>query len=291
MTDFKIHFFKENQRIDISQELISLLTNKDIFKDGSFLIEEQNSQIIFNYIDKYLPYKARFSISDVSIIRTERLISISPKFLDINFRLELPFSSPNYFARKLFKIVGIICQKLKLSIYTEFFQDVRDFEQSYLETLYLQIRQLYKQKRPNEFTNFISLNKDKLDQILLYIEQKDKLKDFYKDKEIEILEYQFYKDFEDNFQIAVSWNEEQAVVIPPFVDFVFYNQLTDDKVFYAQEVFYQLDGILEQVPGVSKDCKMIRKEKLRKANKIIHKTNFTKVEKTFQEIDLEKIID
>lgn len=291
MTDFKIHFFKENQRIDISQELISLLTNKDIFKDGSFLIEEQNSQIIFNYIDKYLPYKARFSISDVSIIRAERLISISPKFLDINFRLELPFSSPNYFARKLFKIVGIICQKLKLNIYTEFFQDVRNFEQSYLETLYLQIRQLYKQKRPNEFTNFISLNKDKLDQILLYIEQKDKLKDFYKDKEMEILEYQFYKDFEDNFQIAVSWNEEQAVVIPPFVDFVFYNQLTDDKVFYAQEVFYQLDGILEQVPGVSKDCKIIRKEKLRKANKIIHKTNFTKVEKTFQEIDLEKIID
>lgn len=291
MTDFKIHFFKENQRIDLSQEIISLLTNKDNFKDAYFEFERKNDLIIFNYIDKYLPYRARFSISDVSIIKTDKLIKINPKYFDINFRLELPFSSPNYFSKKLFKIVGFLVQKLKLFIYTEFFQDCLEYDQHYLESLFLQLREKYKQKRPNEFLDFTILNTYKLDSILQYIEQKDKLEEFFKDSNIQIPEYEFLKDFDDRFSIAISWQEDSATIIPPFIDYIFYKKLTEDKTLYANEVFYQLDGIFEQVPGYSKDCKMIKKDKLRKANKLIHKTNFTKVDKTFHQLDLEKIID
>lgn len=291
MTDFKIHFFKENQRIDLSQEIISLLTNKDNFKDAYFEFEKKNDLIIFNYIDKYLPYRARFSISDVSIIKTDKLIKINPKYFDINFRLELPFSSPNYFSKKLFKIVGFLVQKLKLFIYTEFFQDCLEYDQHYLESLFLQLREKYKQKRPNEFLDFTILNTYKLDSILQYIEQKDKLEEFFKDSNIQIPEYEFLKDFDDRFSIAISWQEDSATIIPPFIDYIFYKKLTEDKTLYANEVFYQLDGIFEQVPGYSKDCKMIKKDKLRKANKLIHKTNFTKVDKTFHQLDLEKIID
>lgn len=291
MTDFKIHFFKENQRTDISQELISLFSDKDIFKDGIFKVEQQKGQIVFHYIDKYLPYKAKFSVSEVGIVRAENLLKINPKFLDVNFRLELPFSTPNYFARKLFKMVGMICHRLRLSIFTEFHNDVLDFEQTNIESLYLQLKANYSKSRSAEFVDYIFLDKNKLDQILLYIEQIDKLKEFYKDKDVVISSYTFGKDFEDNFCISTFIEEDKAVVIPPFVDFIIYNKNFNEKVFFANEFFHQLDSILEQVPGISKDCKILKKEKLRKSHKIIHKTNFTKVDKTFQEIDLEKITD
>lgn len=291
MTNFKIHFFKENQRQDLKHEIISLFENKDNFKDAYFEIIYESNQTIFNYIDKYLPYPARFSISDVSIIRADRLININPNFFDINFRLELPFSSPSYFSKKLFKIVGLIAQKLKLAIYSEFLEDVREFELFYIENLFLQVKDRFKQTRSYELKDYTIISSKKLDSILQYIEQKQQLYEFYQDKEIDIPNYEFLQDFDKKMSIAISWDEDRGIVIPPFVDYIFYKKQTEDITLYASEVIYKLEGVYEQVPGYSKDCKAIKKDKLRKASKIIHKTNFTKVEPAFMKLDLEKIID
>ncbi len=98
MAQFHIHFFKEKSR------KIDLDTLIQFFDDIEGIKTEMDEQSVrFLYTHPRLGHQAKFLITPKS--QVPDIYRLSPRFLDLNFHLEMPLLTPNYIANHLFEIV------------------------------------------------------------------------------------------------------------------------------------------------------------------------------------------
>ncbi|MBU1140900.1 MAG: hypothetical protein KKG64_00090, partial [Firmicutes bacterium] len=126
MAQFNIHFFKEKSRKIDLELLIAFFEEIEGIK-----VEMDEKSVRFNYLHPRLPFEARFLITPKS--QVPDIYRLSPKFLDLNFHLEMPILTPDYVAKHLFDLVKKVSERFDFHIYNEMFEDVLPFKMDVLQ--------------------------------------------------------------------------------------------------------------------------------------------------------------
>lgn len=284
MAEFHIHFFKEKSRKIDLEVLIAFF--EDI---NGFIVEMDNESVRFLYTHPRLGHKAKFIITPKS--QVPDIYRLSPKFLDLNFHLEMNLLTPNYIANELFELVKKICDRFNFHIYNEMFEDVLPFKMEVVKKVYHMLKQAYIDKNPVILSNYFILRNEKLNAIYRYLNDLYDLQKYYQEMETYVPSYHFLKTEEKKLVIGIEFKEHTLTVFPPEIDYVFYRAKEQIKVFSASQVLETLDKLVQDVPGFIKGTKVIPKKNLKKVHRLMKKTKFDLVEHTFEKEVLMHLLD
>ncbi len=284
MAEFHIHFFKEKSRKIDLEVLISFF--EDI---KGFIVEMDNDSVRFLYTHPRLGQKARFVITPKS--QVPDIYRLSPKFLDLNFHLEMDLLSPNYIANILFDLVKQICDRFNFHIYNEMFEDVLPYKAEVVQKVYHMLKQAYIDKNPVILSNYFILKNEKLNAIYRYLDEMYELQKYYQEMETYVPSYHFLKTESKKLVLGIEFKEHTLSVFPPEIDYVFYRSKDDIKAYPASQVLETIDAYVQDVPGFIKGTKVIPKKNLKKVHKLMKKTKFDLVSHTFEKEVLKHLLD
>ena len=284
MAQFNVHFFKEKSRhIDIEVLIDFFETIEGV------TVEMDEKSVRFLYTHPHLPYQSHFIITPKS--QVPDIYRLNPRFLDLNFHLEMPILTPNYMARCIFEVVKKICDKFGFHIYNEMFEDVLAYKYELLDKVFHMLKDAYVEKNPVILNDYYVLSTEKLSAIFRYLDDIVELQNYYKELDTYVPRYHFLSIESHHLMIGIEWNEQTLTVFPPFIDYVFYRMNGEIKVLLASEVEDVLNKYLDDVPGFIKGTKVLQKKWLRKAHKVMRKSKFSKVEHTFTKQTVRKLLD
>lgn len=284
MAQFNVHFFKEKSRhIDV-EVLIDFFE-----KIEGVTIEMDEKSVRFLYTHPQLPYQALFVITQKS--QVPDIYRLNPRFLDVNFHMEMPILTPNYIARCIFDVIKMICDKFGFHIYNEMFEDVLAFKMELLDKVFHLLKDAYVEKNPVLLNDYFVLPTDKLTAVFRYLDDIVELQKYYKELNTYVPRYHFLSIESHQLTIGIEWNEQTLTVFPPYIDYVFYRLNGEIKVLMAKEVLDTLNKFLEDVPGFIRGTKVLNKKWLKKAHKVMKKTKFAKVDHTFTKENVRKLLD
>lgn len=284
MTTFNIHFFRKiKQRLEYGL-LLSFFQGYDEF-DKTIL----DDRVIFTYTNKITSHKAEFILTKYSSIID--ISKIDPQYIDANFKLQFNMLIPSYISNILFEIVSKLCLKFNLFIYSEFIDNVCSANITYLNTLFSMVKEKYIIAYPDKCFEYSIYSKHSLDNIFEYIIQYDKLQSDLKYQNIILPKYHFLKDSQNFTRLAIEWEHNTQIVLPPHIDYVFYIVGNENRIYLKKELDIVLKDIYQSVPGFLKDAKLIKKESFKKINKLLKKYDFSNIDQTFTRSSLLKITD
>jgi F0F1-type ATP synthase delta subunit len=284
MSQFNIHFFKEKSRKIDLELLIEFFESIE-----GFIVEMDEKSVRFKYKHPRLSYESIFIITPKS--QVPDIYRLSPKFLDLNFHLEMPILTPDYMAKHLFEIVKTICDKFNFHIYNEMLEDVKPFKMELVLKIFDMVKEAYIKKNPVLLNDYHILGKEKLNSILRYLDELYELTKYYKDLDTYVPKYHFLTTEKKELVVGIEWKEHTLTLFPPFLDFVFYRNNHEIRVLKYSEVFLAIEKHLHDVPGFIRSTKVIPKKSQSKVFKIIKKQKFTKIEHTFAKENVKKLID
>lgn len=284
MALFNIHFFKEKSRkIDLEQLIAFFESIEGIHT------EMDEKSVRFNYTHPRLSHDSLFVITPKS--QVPDIYRLSPKFLDLNFHLELPILTPDYLAKHLFELVKKICDRFDFHIYNEMFEDVLPFKMDVVLKVFDMVKQAYITKNPLLLSDYHVLSKDKLSGILRYLDDLTELQKYYQELETYVPKYHFLVNEKKELMIGIEWKEHTLTVFPPHIDYVFYRLPNEIKVISFDEVYPLIEKLIIDVPGFIKGTKVIPKKTSGKVFKILKKHKFMKISHTFQKESVKKLLD
>ncbi|CDR30841.1 Uncharacterised protein [Acholeplasma oculi] len=285
MSHFYLHFFKEKSRVLDMEEVIEFF---DHFP--GFDVEMDEKSVRFLYQHPHLGYPCTFYITPKS--KVPNIQRLSPKYLEVNFHLELPIFTPTYVVKHIIHIVKKICDEFNLFVLSEMFQDVLEFNAERILRVFQMVKKAYLEKFPEKYKDFHFIKEEKLSGVLRYIDERDALQKYYKDLDIILPKYHFIEDENHEPFIAIEWKENTQVVFPPYLDYLLFNQ-TDGmiKVISYQEFLKNHDKHLQDVPGFLQGTKVIPKKTYKLLNKKAKKHKWEPVSKSFTKINLNAFMD
>ncbi len=284
MAQFNVHFFKEKSRhIDIEVVI-------DFFENIEGVTTDMDeSSVRFLYTHPHLPYQALFIITPKS--QVPDIYRLNPRFLDVNFHMEMPILTPNYIAKDVFEVIKKVCDKFDFHIYNEMFEDVLAFKMELLDKVFHMLKDAYVEKNPVLLNDYFVMPTDKLTAIYRYLDDIVELQKYYKELDTYVPKYHFLSVENHHMTIGIEWNEQTLTVFPPYIDYVFYRLNGEIIVLVAEEVLSVLDKFLTDVPGFIRGTKVLTKKWLRKAHKVMKKYKFSKVDHTFTKQNVKKLLD
>ncbi|GEM_PF-402306 len=284
MAQFNIHFFKEKSRkIDLEQ-LIAFFEEIEGIK-----VEMDEKSVRFNYLHPRLQYEARFLITPKS--QVPDIYRLSPKFLDLNFHMEMPILIPDYAANQLFTIVKKVCERFDFHIYNEMFEDVLPFKMDVVQKVFNMLKEAYIHKNPVILSDYHMLSKEKLAAILRYLDDQVELQNYYKELETYVPRYHFLTTDKKDLVVGIEWKEHSLTVFPPYLDYLFYRIGNEIKIVAYDEAYPLMEKLLLDVPGFIKGTKVLPKKTAGKVFKLMKKTKFSMITHTFAKQNVKKLLD
>ncbi|MCK9235398.1 MAG: hypothetical protein WC225_04105 [Acholeplasmataceae bacterium] len=284
MTSFNLHFFKEKSRqIDIDT-LIAFF--EDI---PGFRIEMDNQSVRFLYQHPRLGHTSRFLITPKSTVPD--IYRLNPRFLDLNFRLEMPLLTPNYVANHLFEIVKKVCQRFDFHIYNEMFEDVLPFKSEVLLKVFEMLKGAYIEKNPVIMSNYFLMETEKLKRLYRYLDDYSELQKYYDELETYVPRYHFLQIENKQLVIGIEWQEQTLTVLPPDIDYIFYRIQDEIRPLPTDAVRAAIDPYLLDVPGFIKGTKVVPKKQLKRVHRILKRRKFPVADHRFEKVELKQLLD
>ena len=243
----------------------------------------------FNYLHPRLQYEARFLITPKS--QVPDIYRLSPKFLDLNFHLELPLLTPDYVAKYLFDMVKKICDRFDFHIYNEMFEDVLPFKMDVVAKVFNMLKEAYIEKNPVILSDYHILEKEKTNSIFRYLDDQVELQNYYKELETYVPKYHFLTTEKKELVIGIEWKEHTLTVFPPYLDYIFYRIGNEIKIVAYDEAMPLIEKYLMDVPGFIKDTKVLPKKVSGKVFKVMKKTKFSLINHTFAKENVKRLLD
>ncbi len=284
MAIFNIHFFKEKSR---KIDLDLLIHFFEEIEGISIEMDEKSVRIL--YIHPRLNYDALFVISPKS--QVPDIYRLNPRYLDLNFHLEMNILTPDYMAKHMFEIVKQVCERFDFAIYNEMFEDVLPFKIDVLSKVYQMLKNAYVEKNPVLLSEHHQLPKEELSAILRYLDDLVELQEYYKDLDTYVPKYHFLTTEKKNLVIGIEWKEHTLTLFPPYLNYIFYRVGNEIKVVDYQEVYPLIEKYLMDVPGFIKGTKVMPKKTANKIYHIMKKTKFTKITHTFSKESVKRLLD
>lgn len=286
MDKFQLHFFKEKTRdLDIAATLAFF----EVIEGVTIEMDERSVRIIYKH--PRLGYEARFLIMPKSQVRD--IYRLSPRYLDLNFQLELPILTPDYFAEHIFSIVKRLVDKFDLFVYQDYFDDVLPYRIDLVTKIFNVMKERYLELNPKLFSeeNYILVPKHKLNAILRYMDDNFELQKHYREAKTYVPFYYFLVNGDGELRVSFEWKYDTLTVIPPFIDFIFLNRGDEVTIIKYDEFLNESNKYLDDVPGFLKDTKVVSTKQLRRVNRILKKKKFSKVHEVLTKVDHHLLID
>ncbi len=284
MSQFNIHFFKEKSRkIDI-EDLIQFFE-----KIEGMDIEMDDQSVRFLYTHPRLNLKAAFFITPKSHVPD--IYRLNPKYLDLNFRMDMPILSPDYMAKHMFDLVKRVCDTYGFAVYNEMLEDVLPFKMEIVFKVFSMIKEAYVSKNPVLLSDYKHVPHDQLFAIYRYLDDAFELQKYYQELNTYVPKYHFLVENGERLVMAIEWKEQTLTVFPPFLNYILYRQTETVKVVSTKELYPLIEKYLQDVPGFIRGTKVIPKKTAKKVYRIMKKTRFTQYNHAYQKIDVRKLID
>lgn len=284
MEKFRLHFFKENTREIDLKETISFFEAIEGFE-----IESDDKGLRFIFKDHILKYEARFLILPKSQVRD--IYRLNPRFLDINFQLEIDILTPNYFFNKMIEIVKQLTERFNYYVYHETFENVLNFRRDLIVKVFSLLKERYLQLNPKLLNEYHLIKTDKLNNIFRYMEDNLELHKFYEQSNTYVPMYHFLINKENELKLAFEWKQNTLTVLPPNIDYIFVNRGNDMMMIKFDEFFDFANKYLEEVPGFIKNTYVVKEKSLKRINRILRRKKFSKVLDVFSNTSHTKLMD
>jgi len=281
---FRLHFFKENTREIDLKETISFFEAIEGFE-----IESDDKGLRFIFKDHILKYEARFLILPKSQVRD--IYRLNPRFLDINFQLEIDILTPNYFFNKMIEIVKQLTERFNYYVYHETFENVLNFRRDLIVKVFSLLKERYLQLNPKLLNEYHLIKTDKLNNIFRYMEDNLELHKFYEQSNTYVPMYHFLINKENELKLAFEWKQNTLTVLPPNIDYIFVNRGNDMMMIKFDEFFDFANKYLEEVPGFIKNTYVVKEKSLKRINRILRRKKFSKVLDVFSNTSHTKLMD
>jgi len=285
LSQFYLHFFKEKSRELDKEKVIEFFDN-----EPGFEVEMDERSVRIYYTHPTLGYPCAFYLTPKS--QVPNIQRISPKYLEVNFHLELPILSPTYFVKSVIQIVKKICDKFNLYVLSEMFSDVLEFNQERILKVFQMVKKAFLEKYPQNEEKYFFVKEDKLSGALRYIDEIKVLQDYYDDLETIVPKYHLIKDENNKPYFACEWKEMTLTVIPPYTDLLLFHQADGVlKVIDYQEFLEKNKKLLLDVPGFLQGTKVIPKKQVKKLSKSAKKDKWIPVSHSFAKYHLHELLD
>jgi len=281
---FRLHFFKRQSR---ELHIQATLAFFEVIE--GFTIDMDENSVRFNYVDPKTKQTARFLIMPKSQVAD--IYNLSPEFLDLNFQLEIPTTSPDYFFEKMLKIAKRLVERFDYYVYHDSFENVLPFKYDMSLRIFQMIKAKYLELNPSIAGEFIKVDRSVLNDIYKYLDEMLSLQKHYNSSETYVPFYYFFTNQNNELKIAFEWKYDTLTVIPAHVDYLVLNK-NHEVIFIKFDEFFELaNKFLEPVPGFIKDTYVVPKKNLRRINKILRSNKYTKLIEKLTKTTHDKLLD
>lgn len=282
---FKYYFFKENNRVYDLADLLAYFeacSNVTVSKIG----EERR----IYYKNETLNFEGLFVIGTKSVV--PNLQNLNPKFLDLNIRLEFDILLSSYKANLLIDIMEGMCKRFGFCVYNEMFEDVSVFKHNTCLKAFELVKIAYKEKYEEEVMNFNKIEQTALNSVYAFLEQKQKIIEFYQEEEILPLEYVFFKEQGNRkAYIAAYWNGFDPFIMPPCVSLLVVGDGENKKIISFKEFSKRVGKLLKPADGSLYNLYIVNYKDIKKVRKITSKDKFEHIVVPLATVSLDSILD
>jgi len=284
--NFKLYFLLDRTKSIMPKEFIDMaLTNSDF----SFTVIDDND-VLLKYNDRNIIFEASIYLKAKSIIPNIHLLNAQYK--NINMHLEIPLIYPEYKINLFLDKINLLVKNFNLVCYNEMFDDVIQFKKDDIIYAYQQTKHTYMEKEKEEFMSFYHVDKMRLNDYLTYENEYDHACKYYSNKGITVPKILYYIDeITGSVNAAVEWNGLTNLLIPPFVDYIYYRCDNDSKVILTKEFNTQLKKYMDNIQSFMPGTKVISEKKIVKCQKALKKAKFTLILKKFKVVSQTQLID
>lgn len=284
--NFKLYLLLDRTKSIMPKDFIDMaLTNPEF----SFEVID-DKDVVLNYNDKNIIFEAKIYIKEKSIIPNIHMLNAQYK--NINMHIELPLTYPNYKFSLFIDKLTLLAKQFDLYIYTECFSDVSPFRKDDIIYAYNTTKHAYMEKAPEEYVKFFKVDSLKLSDFLMYENEYNHAVKHYQNSGITVPKLLYYVDeLNGNVNTAIEWNGANNLLIPPFVDYIYYRCENESMIILAKEFSTQLKRYIDNIQSFLPGTKVISEKKLIKCQKAIKKARFTMILKKFKVVSQTVLID
>ncbi len=284
---FKYYFFKENTRTYDKADLLEFLNDT---KYMSLDMDSRETEKIAYYENPDIELSAQFILGEKSVVKNTQ--SLSPKYLDLNIRVEIELLYPNYKLGKILNIMEIICKRYNFCVYCEVFSDVMPFNRKKMIQAYQMIKQVYKEKHEEEFMHYAKIEPQTLEHVYQYLEQKEYLKETYKEFNADPLQFEFYRrPGSRQAYICSKWDGLDPFIILGDTQLFIYDDGIVRKIIRFDELQKNIHKMLDVIDTGLINIYMLNPKFIKKVKKNIIKTKYPELQINLRDIELGEILD
>ncbi len=283
--NFNVYFFRESQKTLDFDRILAFFSK---FPEITYEVKDENG--IFTYYDETLDTVAKFIISRKLLV--PNIFKIKPNFININFHMEIDSFLPTFKVDMIFYIIQSFCEEFGLFIYNELFENAVEFNLKLLQEVYQYFKTVCKEKFPEEYKQFYYLDETKLGTILNYQKANYELQVEYLNENIVAPSYIFLLDSFNIVRTAIKWKEGTDIIIPPCLDYIYFEQANLETHLYAYNDCYDaIDKYLTDLPGFQRGTKIVDVKENKKIKKIMRKGKFKEINNDFKNIKIGLLTD
>lgn len=285
--NFTFYFLKEGTRLYEKTELITYLVSNQYITPPS---EDSTSlSKVYTYYNPILKFKAEFVMADKNII--PHLEKISPKYFDVNFCVRFNILLSNFAVEMLLDIIEDIVKKFKFFLYNQAFPDVVPYRRDLAIKTFDSWKKAYATQNPELVAKYNYLDTLSYSQVCNYLIKKRRLELTIANKNIKVSDYIFLTTEKSRTTyIAVEWDGESQIVLPPAVDILYLNDGKTSKYIAMNEIFAKTEKLFIPIDGYG-NIMLLEEKAIKKLHKLLLKERFAPLHEEIIPFGMEKILD
>lgn len=284
MAIFSFHFFKEKTRKLNIEAVIDFFEQQE-----GYVVTANEDTLRFDYEFAGHYNKISYIFLPKSIV--PNIQRINPKFIDLNFHVEMPILMSDYVFKQALEVIRKFCYKFETFVFSEMLQDVMPFKEDALISVFQIIKKTYIERNPALLLDFVILNRNESDVYYKYMDSLLELHHYFTDINVYVPHLLFLKNKKGEFKTAIEWKDRSNTVFPAKLDYVLYKVNETYKVFQYRDIKKLLSKYLLDVPGFTVGTYYTNPKYYKKISKLINKAKLETVENTFTKVHLKHIID
>lgn len=232
-----------------------------------------------------------FEVHLCESLMVPNISKLNSSYLSLSSYIEIPFTTPDFSAEKIFDIVKKLTARLSIYLYNPLFENIIPYRPNVVKQAFNGYKQQFKKNCSEKYNSYYVMDKVKLTSCLQYQDQQYDVQVYFKESGSNIIAPKCLF-LENNYRpyIAIEWREEEEILFPPRVDFVYYITENSVTIYYAKDLLDALQKVLVQFTGVI-GSKVIYEKNLKKVKKLIKKAKLLPVDLELKPIRLNEIID
>ncbi len=285
--NFTFYFLKEGTRLYEKTELITYLVSNQYITPPS---EESTSlSKVYTYYNPVLKFKAEFVMADKNII--PHLEKISPKYFDVNFCVRFNILLSNFAVEMILDIIEDIVKKFKFFLYNQAFPDVVPYRRDLAIKTFDSWKKAYATQNPELVAKYNYLDTLSYSQVCNYLIKKRRLELTIANKNIKVSDYIFLTTEKSRTTyIAIEWDGESQIVLPPAVDILYLNDGKVSKYIAMNEIFAKTEKYFIPIDGYG-NIMLLEEKAVKKLHKLLLKERFAPLHEEIIPFEMEKILD